>query len=145
MLFDLGIKADLDGYAPALRGEFGSWVYVTPPRTVLPSVLAAHGVPANSVESVVLSHAHFDHVGDMPLFPSTMDVLLGPAVKADRLPGFPRNPDSHVNDADLPPRAREVDPAHLVDIGAFKGLDYFGDGSFWVLRAEGVSWLGGAS
>jgi hypothetical protein len=25
------------------------------------------------------------------------------------------------------------------DVGAFKGIDYFGDGSFYILEAEGVS------
>ncbi|WOO85776.1 Cytochrome P450 monooxygenase mpaDE [Vanrija pseudolonga] len=137
ILYDLGVKADLDDYAPALRREFGSWVQVTPPRAPLPAVLEAHGVQPASVEAVVLSHAHFDHVGDIGLFPASVGVLLGPGVKADRLPGFPHNACSHVNDADLPARAREVDPADVVDIGAFRGVDYFGDGSFWVLSAEG--------
>ncbi|MCL8207511.1 MAG: N-acyl homoserine lactonase family protein [Actinomycetia bacterium] len=43
--------------------------YTCPPEEELGRALAAHGIDPEQVDTVVVSHLHWDHVGGMPVFP----------------------------------------------------------------------------
>ncbi|KAK0636980.1 hypothetical protein B0T17DRAFT_520392, partial [Bombardia bombarda] len=101
------------------------------------------GIKPKDVEAVIWSHSHFDHVGDPSTFPTTTDLVVGPGVKAASWPGWPSNPEGKVLDADAEGRVvREVrfgdeDGQGGLMIGRFRAMDYFGDGSFYLLDAPG--------
>lgn len=57
------------------------------------------------------------------------------------MPGWPKVSTAEINEADV--SGREVveitEDKFNVDVGGFSGYDYFGDGSFYLLNAPGVS------
>ena len=86
------------------------------------------------------SHFHWDHAGDPSTFPSTTALIVGPGTKENFLPGYPADPKSHILKSDYAGRElREVGfsetPLH---IGPFRAVDWFGDGSFYLLDSPGV-------
>jgi glyoxylase-like metal-dependent hydrolase (beta-lactamase superfamily II) len=48
----------------------------------------------------VCSHWHFDHIGDMSKFPTSVNIVVGPGFKENLLPGFPLNPESALLESD---------------------------------------------
>lgn len=86
------------------------------------------------------SHFHFDHIGDVSKFPESTSVVVGPGTQEFLLPGYPAQEDAMILESDLEGPVREInfDDAPL-EIGRFKALDYFGDGSFYLLDTPGVS------
>jgi glyoxylase-like metal-dependent hydrolase (beta-lactamase superfamily II) len=102
--------------------------------TLLPDSL---GIPLSSINAILLGHCHFDHSGNIAAFPPSVDLVVGP--DSDPL-------DILAEKLDVPLKAlqdrsvRYLDRAtdKWVDVGAFKGLDYFGDGSLYLLDAPGV-------
>lgn len=65
---------------------------------------------------------------------------MGPGIKDKCMPGWPKNPDSEFNEADI--AGHEVVEISRNDfdmeIGGMGAWDYFGDGSFYILDAPGV-------
>ncbi len=57
------------------------------------------------------------------------------------MPGYPSNPDAPIRESDYKGRnVREISFADTnLKVGRFRALDYFGDGSFYLLDAPGVS------
>lgn len=121
-------------------------VHVTPEETAVEQ-LAALGVAAQDVRTVVLSHLHADHVGGLLDFPAAQ-VVTDPAVVARArsarglgrlrrgwLPALLPDdlPDRVVAPGSLP-RAEPVDLDPLVD-----GRDLLGDGSLVVVPLPGHS------
>lgn len=121
-------------------------VHVTPEETAVEQ-LAALGVAAQDVRTVVLSHLHADHVGGLLDFPAAQ-VVTDPAVVARArsarglgrlrrgwLPALLPDdlPDRVVAPGSLP-RAELVDLDPLVD-----GRDLLGDGSLVVVPLPGHS------
>lgn len=93
--------------------------------------------------NTLLSHHHYDHTGDPSTFPHSTDLIVGPGFKEEFTPGYPSNPESPIKDSDWEGRTlREV---NFVDsslrLGRFRALDWFGDGSFYLLDSPGVSLL----
>lgn len=85
------------------------------------------------------SHFHYDHIGDPTTFPSSTELVVGPGFKEAVLPGYPTKPDAPVTEQDLSGRdIREIDFTrdHL-EVGPFPAIDFFGDGSFYLLDTPG--------
>jgi glyoxylase-like metal-dependent hydrolase (beta-lactamase superfamily II) len=80
-------------------------------------------------------------VGDPSTFPSNVALIVGPGVKEAYLPGYPAKQDSPVLETDFANReVKELDfTSSDLHIGGLKALDYFGDGSFYLLDAPGHS------
>ena len=96
------------------------------------------GIRSKDIESVIWSHNHFDHIGNPSTFPPSTALVVGPGVKASSWPGYPCNPDASVLDNDAQGRiVREVSFDTGLKIGRFDALDFFGDGSFYLLDAPG--------
>ncbi|EJT50368.1 hypothetical protein A1Q1_00346 [Trichosporon asahii var. asahii CBS 2479] len=140
--FDLGLKPKLEDFSPFTQGLIKD-MPITWPRGTVPEVLKDHGVDAKDVETVILSHVHFDHIGDIGQFPTSTKLIVGPGTAKAALPGYPTYKDSSVLDSDLPfGSEREVEElgkdTKWVRCGSFpEAVDYFGDGSLYILNAYG--------
>ncbi|KAI2465126.1 hypothetical protein F4781DRAFT_425033 [Annulohypoxylon bovei var. microspora] len=141
VIFDLGVRTDWENYAPKIVSIIKATTTVTPGSDV-PSILdgdtSGLGIRSADVGAVIWSHSHFDHVGDVSKFPPTTDLIVGPGVRSASWPGWPTNPDAAVLDSDAEGRVvREVSFEAGLKIGRFDAMDFFGDGSFYLLDAPG--------
>ncbi|KAG2352672.1 beta-lactamase-like protein [Suillus spraguei] len=114
VVFDLGIHRNIKESAPAA-------VSVVPDvKQTAAESLEAGGVPPSSVDLVVLSHLHWDHVGDPSPF-TKAEFILGEGSKQAFLdPGSCHTFDLNVAIGPYP---------HAMDI--------FGDGSIYIVDASG--------
>lgn len=87
-----------------------------------------------------ISHGHFDHIGNMQTFPSGIDLIVGPGIKEAYMPGWPRR-DVPLRESDFAGRnVQEISfEESNLKIGGFRALDFFSDGSFYLLDSPGVS------
>ncbi|KAK7931816.1 hypothetical protein PG985_002528 [Apiospora marii] len=155
VLFDLGVRADWENLPPRIVEVVQATTRVTGRGRDVASVLdddAAQNrgdgpgpsVRSVDIEAIIWSHSHFDHVGDPSRFPPSTSLVVGPGVPAVAWPGYPSDPNGTVLDSDAAGRAvREISftsggaGGHPLRIGRFNAVDYFGDGSFYLLNAPG--------
>ncbi|KAK5655098.1 hypothetical protein OQA88_5997 [Cercophora sp. LCS_1] len=166
IIFDLGVKRDLNGYTPSQRAHIAQRqpVIVTP--DCADGLRNGNLDPTTSIDYVILSHVHWDHVGTPSDFPNstfavgsgTLDLLkngAGPLYPADlfnddELPSdrtveFPPVDDgfSGPKHTATPGDTKAVLPPAAEqwkwdELGAFPhALDLFGDGSVWVIDSPG--------
>lgn len=86
------------------------------------------------------SHSHFDHTGDPSTFPSSTELVVGPGFKESIMPGYPAEEDSAIRESYYKGReVREIEFHNAgLYLGHFRAMDYFGDGSFYLLDSPGV-------
>jgi glyoxylase-like metal-dependent hydrolase (beta-lactamase superfamily II) len=53
-----------------------------------------------SLICILLSHCHFDHIGDPSRFPSSTSLVVGPGFREAFLPGYPSNPEAPIKQSD---------------------------------------------
>ncbi|KAF8169143.1 hypothetical protein K438DRAFT_1615565, partial [Mycena galopus ATCC 62051] len=94
------------------------------------------GVNLTSIDAVIWSHAHFDHIGDMSLFPNTTEIIIGPATNTSI---YPADPDASLQASDF--AGHVVTKVNFVNatlvFSGMKAVDYFGDGSLYLLDTPG--------
>ncbi|OTA53100.1 hypothetical protein K449DRAFT_378817 [Hypoxylon sp. EC38] len=141
IIFDLGVRPDWENYAPKIVSRIKATTTITPGSdvaSILDSDISGLGVRSVDIGAVIWSHNHFDHVGDVSKFPPTTDLVVGPGVRGASWPGWPTNPDGEVLDSDVQGRVvREISFEAGLKIGRFDAMDFFGDGSFYLLDAPG--------
>lgn len=149
VLFDLAFMKDLfNRMPPSLKAVLSGDANVVDPVMKIkdvfdvPDTLLSNGYDLSSINSIIWSHSHIDHVGDPAVFPSTTDLVVGPGFKTACTPGYPTNPNATVLDSAFRGRAvRELEfdqgGSSVKDIGGFRALDFWKDGSFWVLECPG--------
>jgi glyoxylase-like metal-dependent hydrolase (beta-lactamase superfamily II) len=93
ILFDLGARKDIDGYAPRVKDMLRHFRVTA--KTDIKGVIGDL-----KVDTVIWSHHHWDHVGDMSRFPSETDLVIGPGFKKEYMPGYPTNPDGWILETD---------------------------------------------
>ena len=96
-------------------------------------------VQPSEIETVILSHLHFDHVGDCTTFPNAK-ILVGPGSREATSPGWPASETSPFSSDILEHSGFEeiAWPENSRRIGSFgPTLDFFGDDSFYLLDAPG--------
>ena len=105
----------------------------------IPEQLVEQGLPLSSVNSIIWSHSHIDHVGDPSVFPPSVGLVVGATFKSDNMPGYPTNPQGLLLDSAFAGRSvHELDfSTTSLKIGGFRAIDYFQDRSFFLLDAPG--------
>lgn len=140
VLFDLGVPTDWEDMAPKVsdRLKKSGWEINVKKSTI--SILAEQNIKPESIEAIVWSHWHWDHIGNPNTFPPSTKIIVGPGFKDELLPAYPTNPDSNVREIDFEGRELQelsfTEPQSL-QIGPFRAFDYFGDGSFYLLDTPG--------
>lgn len=90
------------------------------------------------VSKVVLSHSHFDHVGDLSKLPKEVEMVVGPGWSEAMMPGYPTNAESTFYEREIEGRNMiEVPFSKDRTIGKFESWDMFEDGSVQILNAPG--------
>ncbi|GAA5822230.1 hypothetical protein JCM3770_005858 [Rhodotorula araucariae] len=124
-LFDLGIKSNWRDDVPVEQmPEFD--VFDVHIEADLVDVLAGKGIQPADVSTVVLSHHHFDHIGDAGQFPASQ-ILVGPDTR-HRI----RALDAHAHVAEVSWEAASGPVATFE-----RSFDVWGDGSFVLVDAPG--------
>ncbi|KAI9451975.1 beta-lactamase-like protein [Lactarius psammicola] len=144
VLFDLGLmkawkekRPDLLARAQRVNATFEVLADV-------PEILTSASVSLASIDSIFWSHHHSEHTGDPSLFPPTTSLVVGPGFKSNpsTYPGFPTNPDAHVSQSayqgrDLVELDFSSNTADVLKVGGLRAIDWFKDGSFYLLEAPG--------
>ena len=136
MLFDLGIRNDIRDIPPFQKS---AEKFVLDSDDVCTSLDKGDLGPGD-ITYVVLSHCHWDPVGDTRLFPRAQFVV-GSESRSLFEPGYPADPTSTFLSGTLPEgrtQYLDVDSGAWKPIGPFpKTLDFFGDGSMYLVDAPG--------
>ncbi|KAH8924719.1 Metallo-hydrolase/oxidoreductase [Atractiella rhizophila] len=142
VLFDLGLmKAWKEKQPPAILGQIEFAKAAMDITLDVADQLKANQLHLELINAIIWSHHHIDHTGDPSLFPKTTALVVGPGFKSNKAtyPGYPANPDAVVvQDAFEGRELVELDFSNAeLEIGGLKALDYFEDGSFYLLQAPG--------
>ncbi|KAF3016103.1 hypothetical protein E8E14_001944 [Neopestalotiopsis sp. 37M] len=139
IVFDLGIKKDLENLPPPLLERFKESGYTVDVPKHVREILDEGGVDTQSLEAVIWSHWHFDHTGNPSTFEPGTKLIVGPGCKEKIFPGYPDNPTAAFLQKDI--EGREIVQLDFAQtplaIGRFDAIDYFGDGSFYLLDSPG--------
>jgi len=140
IVFDLGPPKDWqnDLAGPVVERVRG-WGADIQISKYVSDILQENGVPLSTIEGVIWSHAHWDHIGRVSLFPTSVALITGPGVKDAFYPGYPTKKTSCALERDFANRdVVELDfDISSLTLGGFKAIDFFDDGSFYLLSAPG--------
>ncbi|KAI0505578.1 beta-lactamase-like protein [Xylaria bambusicola] len=140
VLFDLSIPPDPASYSPAILEMLDAVSASVDGNKHVADVLRGDGIDPADIGSVIWSHHHFDHIGDITTFPKSTTLVVGPGFKNAYLPAYPTRADV-IEERHLEGRTlREInfsDVSRSLTIGAFEAYDFFGDGSFYLLHTPG--------
>ncbi|KAL2789223.1 beta-lactamase-like protein [Aspergillus keveii] len=139
LLYDLGVRKDPENLAPVVVEHIRRSGWHVSAQYNVREQLEQHGVDTKSIEGIIWSHWHYDHTGDPSTFDSSTALIVGPGFKDTFLPGYPSNEGSPILESDYAGRElRELEfTIDKLRIGQFDAIDYFGDGSFYLLNAPG--------
>lgn len=99
--------------------------------------MESNNIPLESISTFVIGHAHFDHIGNLAHLPKSVRLVVGPnSPVGEQLADELDVAKEEVLEREVRVLGRETDKWE--NVGTFKGLDYFGDGSFWILDVPGV-------
>lgn len=141
ILFDLGLRNDFSSHPPAVQNFLAESGWDLRVTKDIPDILKDGDILPNDIDAVIFSHHHFDHLGDLTQFPVTSRVVVGPGFKDAYLPGWPVNPEASLIDEEW--KSHEIHEVCFdngnksISIGGFPAIDYFGDGSFFLLDSPG--------
>ncbi|KAJ3546556.1 hypothetical protein NM208_g1940 [Fusarium decemcellulare] len=146
ILWDVGLSDDPSEYTAYSVKHIIDVLEPVRPRLSLSEQLKSHGVDADDIDTVIFSHHHWDHSRPIRgMFPKALG-LFGPGTFAHCTPGqFHDEPYDAKGEWDanfFHPQNATENCAELQgewkQFGPFeKALDFFGDGSMWVLQAPG--------
>ncbi|KAL6715775.1 hypothetical protein ACLMJK_006736 [Lecanora helva] len=138
ILFDLGARKDWWNHTPSAYAAITTRIPGLNVQKTVNEILREGGVDDKEIDAVVWSHWHWDHTGDISLFPETTQLYFGPGFKEAFMPGFPTKKDSPVFESDFKGRkVHEVSFDPAIRIGPYASHDFFGDGSFFLLDVPG--------
>ncbi|KAJ7738320.1 hypothetical protein B0H16DRAFT_1761374 [Mycena metata] len=140
VLFDLGPRKDLENGAPGVAEAVKAGHLAMPISKDIVEQLSENGVEPKSISAVIWRRVKISSLflkfGDMSKFPSTTELVFGKDTLTET---YETNPRSTLIPSDLAGRnlvRLDFDIAPLV-IGGLKALDFFEDGSFYILDVPG--------
>ncbi|ETI27212.1 hypothetical protein G647_09895 [Cladophialophora carrionii CBS 160.54] len=140
-LFDLGVPPNWREFSPVVATPLQTRGWGEPSgEKHVADILVEEGVDLSSINSIIWSHWHYDHIGDPSTFPPSTELIVGPGFKEAFCPGWPARQDSPVRESDFAGRPlREItfSEPNALQIGPFPAYDLFGDGSFYLLDTPG--------
>jgi glyoxylase-like metal-dependent hydrolase (beta-lactamase superfamily II) len=140
LVFDLCVRKDWENLPKTfVQGIKAAGFGISVEKDVA-TILRENGQDLNEVGAIILSHWHFDHVGDPQTFPTTTDLIVGPGFKQHCMPAYPTDKESHLDERAWQDRElHEIDFAGAkgLQIGRFQAYDFYGDGSFYLLDSPG--------
>ncbi|EXJ66171.1 uncharacterized protein A1O5_10787 [Cladophialophora psammophila CBS 110553] len=143
LLYDLGLRTNWETHlSPHLREEIKPLGFKVEVKRDVAEIIGDGGLKPDQINAIILSHHHWDHVGDPTLFPSTTKLVVGPGYKQKYLPGWPAQPDASGTTTDTYKGrvTEELDfqfAPKACQIGPYPAYDWFSDGSFYLLNAPG--------
>ncbi|MEM9453092.1 MAG: MBL fold metallo-hydrolase [Myxococcota bacterium] len=128
----------------AIRGLMRAAIKTIEPLESLADIVARYEL---SVQGVLLTHTHFDHVLGLPDLPPETPIYVGPGELRDRrkFNGLQRRTTKQLLDGRDP--IREIDLDRSIALDPFDAVvDLLGDGSIWGIVCEGhtkgsMAWL----
>jgi glyoxylase-like metal-dependent hydrolase (beta-lactamase superfamily II) len=153
LVFDLGLKRDFTGYREAQQHH----ITQRQPTTVTPDAagsLRKGGLNPTDVDTIILSHVHWDHVGTPSDFSNAEFVVGSGTMHLLANGGGPHYPAEIFNPNELPSdRTRELPPVRQEDAekaysnqtthvwsplaGFPAAVDFYNDGSVYIIDAPG--------
>jgi len=139
ILFDLGMRKDWENATPLIVNIVENALPGINVENDVPSILTANNIPLEKISAAILSHWHFDHTGNMALFPRTTKAVFGPDWKKNFGTFYPENEQS-------PYHAYEFEGREVIELGVevfdqeivgLRAYDYFNDGSLYLLHSPG--------
>ncbi|KAJ3127563.1 hypothetical protein HK101_005561, partial [Irineochytrium annulatum] len=94
MVFDLGVRADPQNYTPAVTDYIFKHFAPLPRTDALASLRLGHLSPSD-IDHIIISHPHFDHIGDPLAFPATTKFTIGDLTHLGA--GYPEDPKGKVS------------------------------------------------
>ncbi|OAL53133.1 hypothetical protein IQ07DRAFT_597477 [Pyrenochaeta sp. DS3sAY3a] len=138
ILFDLGCRKDFWNLPSPIAEVIDEKVPGIKVDKNVVDVLTEGGYDVGRLKAAIISHHHYDHFGDPSTFPTSMELVVGPGFSDSFLPGFPTAKDSPVFEADLKGRTvRELSFSDELIVGGYRAIDFFEDGSLYVLDTPG--------
>lgn len=137
LMFDLGPRKDLENLSPMLTGRMAKAGWEAEVTQEVPEILEQHDIPIESIENVIWSHWHWDHVGNMSKLPPSTGLVVGPGFTKAMIPGYPKNLSSPILESDYSGRQLTELNDFGLTVGDLPAYDYFGDGSLYILSTPG--------
>ncbi|KAI0042227.1 Metallo-hydrolase/oxidoreductase [Auriscalpium vulgare] len=136
LVFDLGLPTTTRSFPPAFLPGLQQFEPLT--FHTAASSLAAGGLDPSTVDQVLCSHVHFDHIGDPAPFTGAT-FLLGAGARPLLEHAYPDDPQSKIPAGHFPlARTVFLDNVDWAPVGPFpRALDLYGDGSVYVVDAPG--------
>ncbi|KAJ7130625.1 beta-lactamase-like protein [Mycena epipterygia] len=135
LMFDLGMRRDPLNFVPSIASFFSSGLFQVESPKDITELLQDGGISLASIDTVIWSHSHFDHIGDMSKFPNTTGLVIGPDTDTSIFP----DPTASLQASDFAGHnVTKIDFAvSKLTFSGLKAVDYFGDGSFYLLDTPG--------
>ncbi|KAG1741131.1 beta-lactamase-like protein [Suillus lakei] len=139
VVFNLGIRRDIVSLPPAVQRRIQHFDFQPEVPEDVAESLKAGGTPPERIDTVVISHLHWDHVGDPEPFKNATFVV-GEQCKGILATGYPVTEDAAFSSTAIPIEGTrflsELDMNS--SIGPYpNAIDYFGDGSMYIVDAPG--------
>ncbi|KAK5054416.1 hypothetical protein LTR84_001306 [Exophiala bonariae] len=143
ILWDLGMSGEKKDYSTIVAEVFWPDLEMVGPRkTLRQQIKGCLSLDPDDIETVIFSHAHFDHcrpiAGEFP----NAKALFGPGTWDYCAPGHFAEPSSQWDGRFFDPKRATEQSRELagpwVPFGPFdEAMDFYGDGSFWIIKAPG--------
>ena len=101
IMFDLGSRKDWWNHSPAAHDSIKTRIPGLNIPKSINEVLREGGEDDSKVDAVIWSHWHWDHTGDISLFPKSADLYVGPGFRKAFMPGYPLREDSPMLERDF--------------------------------------------